>query len=280
MHAFARSVVQLPGGLWEQEEAIERQRLVRIGESPDPSKAYLGVPLSQYDLAMTLLGFSSVAMSYIINDFGVQMSTQERDDLTHFWRYIGYHIGIREEFNSCSTTTEAEQMAREMFSYSLIFAKGARSSTPLLSHSLMKGFGRYTGVPNSVLVVLPVIVGENRSWNLDVLRPLTDISVESAEKALPVTKKPGTIPHNHSVKFLVRLLHRLMPSFPWIRLLMNGVIRNALHLMCYYPSVSTWVEANFLPCVSMPTDFMLRLLEAIVNLINRSKLLTQVLVPI
>jgi hypothetical protein len=279
MHAFARSVVQLPGGLWEKEEEIEKQRLDRSGQRPDPTKAYLGVPLSQYDLAMTLLGFSSVAMSYMIDDYGVDMTLQNREDLTHFWRYIGYHIGIREEFNSCSTATEADQMAREMFSFSLIFAKGARASTPLLSQSLMKGFGKHTGVPNSVLVAFPVIVGENRSWNLDVLRPKGEINIEDID-ITAITKKPPTIPHNHAVKHLIRHMHRMMPTFPWVRVFMNAAVRFALNLMCYHPRLATWIEANVLPCVSLPVEFLFRLLEAILSVVNRSKLLTQALVAI
>jgi hypothetical protein len=269
MHAFARSVVQLPGGLWEREEAIEKERLVRSGENPDPSKAYLGVPLSQYDLAMTLLGFSSVAMSYMIDDYGVEISAQSREDLTHFWRYVGYHLGIREEFNSCATAAEAEQLARDMLSFAPNFAKSARASTPLLAQSLMKGFGRYTGIPNSVLVALPVIVGENRSWSLDILRPQVDVNMSS--------KKPAMIPHNQAVKQLVKLMHRMQFCFPWVRVLMNGAVRFALTLICRYPRIATWTEANILPCVSMPVEWLFQLLEAICYVMRRSKLLTQVL---
>jgi len=277
MHAFARSVVQLPSGLWEREEEIEKQRVTRHGETLDPSKAYLGVPLSQYDLAMTLLGFSSIAMSYMIDDYRVDMSQQDREDLTHFWRYIGYHIGIREEFNSCTTAGEAEEMAREMFGFSLIFAKGARPSTPLLSQSLMKGFGRYTGVPNSVLVALPVIVGENRSWSLDVLQPKSEMAVEDFDMTVVTIKKPATIPHNHAVKLLIRNMHRLMPSFPWVRVITNASVRFALDMMCYYPRLSTWVEATILPCVSLPMELLFRLLEVIYFAVKRSNLLTRVL---
>jgi len=256
---------------------MEKQRITRHGGSPDPAKAYLGVPLSQYDLAMTLLGFSSVAMSYMIDDYGADMSQQDREDLTHFWRYVGYHLGIREEFNSCTSAGEAEQMAREMFSFSLIFAKGARDSTPLLSQSLMKGFGRYTGVPNSILVALPVIVAENRSWSLDVLRPKSERSAEDFDMTVVTTKKPAMIPHNHAVKQIIRQMQRLMPSFPWVRVIVNASVRFALSMMCYYPRLSTWVEANLLPCISLPIEVAFRLLELICCAIKRSNLLTPVL---
>jgi len=276
MHAFARSVVQLPGGLWEREEEIEKHRLTRLKESPDPSKAYLGVPLSQYDLAMTLLGFSSVAMSYMIDDYGVEMTPQNKEDLTHFWRYVGYHLGIREEYNSCTYAAEAEQMAREMFNFSPIFARGARASTPLLSQSLMKGFGKYTGIPNSILVALPVIVGENRSWSLDVFLPK---DAHSSESVLGdgEPKKLVTFPHNQAVKLLVRNMHRMMPCFPWVRMIMNAAVRFALNLMCHYPRLATWVEANVLPCVSMPVELGLRLLGVVFYVVKKSNLFTPVL---
>lgn len=272
MHAFARNVVQLPGGLWEREEEVEKQRLAKNGETVDASKRYLGVPLSQFDLAITLLGFSTVAMSYMVEDYGVELTSQNREDLTHFWRYIGYHLGIHEAYNSCASSIEAEQMANEMFNFSPIFSRGARDSTLLLSQSLMKGFAMHTGVPNSVLVALPVIVGENRSWCLDVLRPKGKYEVAKTPSG-----KPSTIPHNLIAKRIVKLIHRMQFYFPVVRTFMNAFVRYALMLMCRHPRVATFIEANVLPVVVIPMESGFRVLEVIYAVIQKSNLFKQVL---
>ncbi len=55
----------------------------------------MGLPINQFDLAMTNLAFSSVVLIGI-RALGIFPSQQETEDFLHFWRYIGWLMGIDE----------------------------------------------------------------------------------------------------------------------------------------------------------------------------------------
>lgn len=54
-----------------------------------------GLPINQFDLAMTNLAFSSVVLIGV-RALGIFPSQQETEDFLHFWRYIGWLMGIDE----------------------------------------------------------------------------------------------------------------------------------------------------------------------------------------
>lgn len=54
-----------------------------------------GLPINQFDLAMTNLAFSSVVLIGI-RALGIFPSQQETENFLHFWRYIGWLMGIDE----------------------------------------------------------------------------------------------------------------------------------------------------------------------------------------
>ncbi|WP_374668376.1 oxygenase MpaB family protein [Acinetobacter sp.] len=56
-----------------------------------------GLPLNQFDLAMTNLAFSSVVLIGI-RALGIFPSHTETEDFLHFWRYIGWLMGIDEQW--------------------------------------------------------------------------------------------------------------------------------------------------------------------------------------
>ncbi len=56
-----------------------------------------GIPLNQFDLAMTNLAFSSVVLLGI-RALGVWPTKQEAKSFLHFWRYIGWLMGIDEKW--------------------------------------------------------------------------------------------------------------------------------------------------------------------------------------
>jgi len=56
-----------------------------------------GVPLNQFDLAMTNLAFSSVVLLGI-RALGVWPTKQETKSFLHFWRYVGWLMGIDEKW--------------------------------------------------------------------------------------------------------------------------------------------------------------------------------------
>lgn len=63
------------------------------------------------------------------------ISKADQDAFLHTWRYIGYLLGIRDEFNPCATRDFAREFARELY-----------RSVPL-----------YTPSQASVLLVCPLL---------------------------------------------------------------------------------------------------------------------------
>ncbi len=56
-----------------------------------------GRPMNQFDLAMTNLAFSSVVLLGI-RALGIFPSKQETESFLHFWRYVGWLMGIDEKW--------------------------------------------------------------------------------------------------------------------------------------------------------------------------------------
>ena len=56
-----------------------------------------GLPINQFDLAMTNLAFSSVVLIGI-RALGIFPSQQEIENFLHFWRYIGWLMGVEEQW--------------------------------------------------------------------------------------------------------------------------------------------------------------------------------------
>ncbi len=61
----------------------------------------LGVPINQEDMCVTLLSFQAGVLLKMRDCFGIDVSPQERRDVTHLWRLIGFYLGIREAHNPC-----------------------------------------------------------------------------------------------------------------------------------------------------------------------------------
>lgn len=61
--------------------------------------------INQADMAITQYGFMGFSMLSKDN-IGTQMTEQELDDYCHFWRVLGWVLGIKDEFNICAETYE------------------------------------------------------------------------------------------------------------------------------------------------------------------------------
>jgi hypothetical protein len=59
-----------------------------------------GIPINQEDLLGTLMSFS-INITNCIQDFGAPITQHEIYCYLHLWRYIGYLIGVKEEYNAC-----------------------------------------------------------------------------------------------------------------------------------------------------------------------------------
>lgn len=60
-----------------------------------------GVPINQEDMAATLLAFSYNVLIGVEMILGHPLSAAEENAYIHFWRYVGWVMGVQEEYNPC-----------------------------------------------------------------------------------------------------------------------------------------------------------------------------------
>ena len=61
-----------------------------------------GNPINMEDMLATLMSFS-INILETIKKVGASITRQEEDAYIHLWRYIGYLIGVKEEYNPCTS---------------------------------------------------------------------------------------------------------------------------------------------------------------------------------
>ncbi|KAG9324409.1 hypothetical protein KVV02_004429 [Mortierella alpina] len=87
-----------------------RSRLSKISRAH--SKYYNleehGVPINQEDLLGTLFSFSNTMWRVMETRMDVHMTTQEREDYLHLWRYVGYMMGVDDILGVTQTPERAD----------------------------------------------------------------------------------------------------------------------------------------------------------------------------
>lgn len=112
----------------------------------------LGLPLSQYDTALVQLSFTGFLVDVLQNEYNLHWSPQEMEDYTHCWRFIGYRLGIEDEYNACISVKSMTELTRE-------FQLLQRSLSPSLASekivaSLIAGLSQCTVAGSSAVVML------------------------------------------------------------------------------------------------------------------------------
>ncbi len=92
-------------------------RCARGGFWPHADKR-VGVPLSQFDLAEVQMAFAPMCLAIFEREIlapGVPspLSTQDKKDMLHCWRLIGFLLGIQDKFNVCNSLEQSEDYVRE-----------------------------------------------------------------------------------------------------------------------------------------------------------------------
>ncbi len=109
--------VSHPGGMnWGSDgfEATVRVRLIHarvrqaLMRSPSWKPEDWGAPINQYDMAGTVLLFSSVFVEGL-EALGVSVSKAEHDGVVHLWRYAGRVMGVDDEL-LCTTPRECSSL--------------------------------------------------------------------------------------------------------------------------------------------------------------------------
>ncbi|KAF9564452.1 hypothetical protein EC968_004504 [Mortierella alpina] len=67
-----------------------------------------GVPINQEDLLSGIVSLSALMWQVMERRLGVHMTTQEREDYMHLWRYAGYMMGVNDILGVTQTSERAD----------------------------------------------------------------------------------------------------------------------------------------------------------------------------
>jgi len=105
-----------------------------------------GMAVSQYDLAEVQMGFSSICLALLKDELNApELSTADKEAMIHCWRFIGHHLGIKEQFNTCRSLKEATAMMEEYMVWTPRRLETCRDTTYDLQRLCCEGFGVFTG---------------------------------------------------------------------------------------------------------------------------------------
>jgi len=147
LHAYARQNAQTR---WRQ--ALEE------------GDQQIGIPLSQYDLALVLLAFGPICLYYFQYELRVTLTKQQRDDYIHLWRFIGHLLGIDYVYNSCKSTEDAERLMSEFFGSIPCYTRTVRQCCMEMFQSTRTGMSTYLGMGDQMFAATLRIMGSGRPW--------------------------------------------------------------------------------------------------------------------
>lgn len=147
MHGLARHVAQTRGG-WDQKTQF--------------------VPLSQFDTSLVLLGFSSIILESMSVELKISLSQQEQRDVIHFWRAVGWHLGLQDAYNPCTTLPQSLDMLHEFYRAIVPhLSTHILPSSLLLLRSSITGFGLYTPMSVDVAEAIMFLQSPDRDYPVD-----------------------------------------------------------------------------------------------------------------
>mmetsp|Transcript_43569 Transcript_43569/g.137922 ORF Transcript_43569/g.137922 Transcript_43569/m.137922 type:complete len:237 (+) Transcript_43569:72-782(+) len=194
-----------------------------------------GIPLSQYDLAEVQLGFSGVCMSIMEVEQGMgKLSDADTEAMVHVWRFIGWHLGILDDFNVCSSAQGLHDCLEDYMRWTPSRFLTCREATHHLQLAEVAGFGRHAFLGERYYEALLVGLQDSRCPGISYVRfqPLP---------GLPLV-----------AKFLVRLCGTR---------LVNAVLRTVLLMartrLRYAPGLDVWSRQYVSPVIAKLFDSIL-----------------------
>lgn len=101
-------------------------------KTPDWNYEKWGEPINHWDMIATYTGFSLVTMQGL-KKLGVKISAEEELGVYHLWKYIGYLLGIPENYLPDNTKQATEQL----YLWSSVQGAGDHDSA-MLAHALLQ----------------------------------------------------------------------------------------------------------------------------------------------
>lgn len=90
------------------------------------------------------MAFSSLVLFLIETQFTKRFTRKEKEDYCHLWRYLGFLLGIEDEFNIARDFETAEAVRREYFKLTPWITTHVSDESIRLAKSSLHGFGVYT----------------------------------------------------------------------------------------------------------------------------------------
>ena len=133
------------------------------------------VPINQEDSLITLLGFSFAVLYCMEERIGLSISEEDKHACLHFWRYIGWVIGIEDEILTYLSSYRSARVISESIFYH--FYHPSSISKHLVHHSIMSTYS-FTPLPVSFKFYLGLsqaLLGEQFAKALDIDQPKMDV---------------------------------------------------------------------------------------------------------
>lgn len=106
-----------------------------------------GIPLSQYDMAEVQLGFTGVCLTLLEKEILMRrLPDADREAMVHVWRLIGWHLGIKDQFNVCSSVKDLDAYLEDFMLWTPQRLRTCREATHTLQLAAIAGFGKHTGL--------------------------------------------------------------------------------------------------------------------------------------
>ncbi|CAD7965111.1 unnamed protein product [Amoebophrya sp. A120] len=107
-------------------------------------------PLSQFDLSQVLLAFSGIILIIMFLEAELpKITDKELDAMVHCMRFIGYHLGIEDEFNCCESLSTLENATTEFVAWAPHLFRTQRACSFELRRTAMEGFSFKVGLGNA-----------------------------------------------------------------------------------------------------------------------------------
>lgn len=164
---------------------------------------------------------------------GVQVSLENFEALTHFWRVIGHMIGIEDEFNLMTDSWETTRPRLEMVQKEIY--------TPLLNSTTAEFYTMSDALLKGLWCFNPLITTDAFLYYVKMVCGCPDyIYLESSLSMLDsdptrVNKLRALDWYSRTILFIQYMLHAYFLNFSWIRWYMNSQIYMSLFIIRWFP---------------------------------------------
>eukprot|EP00127_Corallochytrium_limacisporum_P005735 Clim_evm114s210 gene=Clim_evmTU114s210 len=110
----------------------------------------IGKPLSQYDMSLVMLAFTSVSMDIIKKEFNREIDIKQQEDYLFRWRIIGHYLGIEEGYNICTDGLEGVMETNREFIDLVPYMTPNATSMEMADH-VVQAFGTIGGMGTEFL---------------------------------------------------------------------------------------------------------------------------------